>query len=56
MFYIILIVKINVARVMILKLFKFDIIDLRVIVNEIYKIIFIKDDFSKRRRNCIMII
>ena len=55
-FYIILIVKIKIAFIIISKLFKLNIVDLKIIINKIYEIIFIKNDFSEKRRNCIIII
>ena len=48
MFRITLIVKIKVVLIMISKLFKFDVVDLKVAINEICDIIFIKNDSSKR--------
>ena len=56
MFCIILIIKIKVAFIITSKLFKFDVVDLKITINEIYEIIFIKDDFSKKRRNYIIIV
>ena len=47
-FRIILIMKIEVAFIIISKLFKFDVVDLRITIDEIYKVAFIKSDFSKK--------
>ena len=55
MFRIISIMKIKVVFVMTSKSFEFDVVDSKIIINEICEITFIKGGFLKRRRNYIMI-
>ena len=55
MFRITSIMKIKVVFIIISKSFIFDVVDLKITINEMCEITFIKDDFSKRRRNYIII-
>ena len=54
-FYIISVMKIKIAFIMILKLFEFDVVDLKIIIDEMCGVVFMKGGFLKKRRNYIMI-
>ena len=48
------IIKIKVAFIIISDFIKFDVVDSKITIGELYNVIFIKNEFSKKRRSCVI--